>query len=60
MTVYERICYVDIYVYNKCYMILNRIHIKSSLYTNCQIVRAERNSILQPLLIHISGNIREC
>jgi hypothetical protein len=32
---------------------INRVHLKSSLYTNCQIVRAERNSILQPLLICI-------
>jgi hypothetical protein len=33
---------------------INRVHLnKSSLYTNCQIVRAERNSILQALLICI-------
>jgi uncharacterized membrane protein len=32
---------------------INREHLKSSLYTNCQIVRAERNSILQALLICI-------
>jgi hypothetical protein len=30
---------------------INRVHLKSSLYTNCQIVRAERNLILQPLTI---------
>jgi hypothetical protein len=33
---------------------INRVHLKSFLYTNYQIVRAERNSILQPLLIYIS------
>jgi hypothetical protein len=33
---------------------INRVHLTFSLYTNCQNVRRERNSILQPLFICLS------